>query len=240
MNQVINRGTTITFTTDDDANYIKILVGKKDNSTIENVVEKVMLTFIDVKYSYEPYKANVLNYNNNIELQGVGEFKDTLNLLTGEITRRTNKIVFDGHENWEIGNYNGLTRFVCIEPLLTYSDYNEISDTIQSVGRSLWSVDETGCYIGTNHKFVVVFNSSDERYNYTLAEFKTYLQTNPITIICYSNTDITELVELSIVNQNNEEIEKLHSFNEATYVRIKVVEDSLYPNIELETKISSE
>ena len=39
--------------------------------------------------SYEPYKSNILTVNEDVELGSVGEVKDELNLLTGQLTQRT-------------------------------------------------------------------------------------------------------------------------------------------------------
>ena len=39
--------------------------------------------------SYEPYKTNILTVNEDVELGSVGEVKDELNLLTGQLTQRT-------------------------------------------------------------------------------------------------------------------------------------------------------
>ena len=39
--------------------------------------------------SYEPFKSNILTVNEEVELGSVGEVKDELNLLTGQLTQRT-------------------------------------------------------------------------------------------------------------------------------------------------------
>lgn len=39
--------------------------------------------------SYEPFKSNILTVNEDVELGSVGEVKDELNLLTGQLTQRT-------------------------------------------------------------------------------------------------------------------------------------------------------
>ena len=38
---------------------------------------------------YEPFKSNILTVNEDVELGSVGEVKDELNLLTGQLTQRT-------------------------------------------------------------------------------------------------------------------------------------------------------
>ena len=54
--------------------------------------------------SYEPYKSNILTTPSDLELRGIGEVRDTLDLLTCELTERIGEIVLDGSEKW---NYSG-------------------------------------------------------------------------------------------------------------------------------------
>lgn len=49
-----------------------------------------------VATSYEPYKSNILTVNEPVELRGIGNVKDELNLLTGEVTERIGEVVLDG------------------------------------------------------------------------------------------------------------------------------------------------
>ena len=41
-----------------------------------------------VATSYEPYKTNILTVNEEVELRGIGDVQDTLDLTTGELTER--------------------------------------------------------------------------------------------------------------------------------------------------------
>lgn len=45
-------------------------------------------------------KTNILTVNEPVELHGIGDVKDELNLLTGELTQRVCEIVLDGSEDW--------------------------------------------------------------------------------------------------------------------------------------------
>lgn len=70
---------------------------KKDSIQLEQNTEAT---------SYEPYKSNILSANEEVTLRGVGEVKDELNLLTGELTQRIGEVVLDGSddEGWD---FNG-------------------------------------------------------------------------------------------------------------------------------------
>ena len=50
----------------------------------------------------EPFKSNILTVNEDVELRGIGDVKDELNLLTGEVTERISEIVLDGSEQWRL------------------------------------------------------------------------------------------------------------------------------------------
>ena len=49
---------------------------------------------------YEPYKSNILSTPEDLELRGIGNIKDKLNVATGELTQRIGEIVLDGSEEW--------------------------------------------------------------------------------------------------------------------------------------------
>ena len=54
--------------------------------------------------SYEPFKSNILTVNEPIELRGIGDVQDTLDLMTGELTQRIGKMVIDGREEFNWGH----------------------------------------------------------------------------------------------------------------------------------------
>lgn len=47
---------------------------------------------------YEPYKTSILSCNEEVELRGIGDVKDELNLITGELTQKVKELVLDGSE----------------------------------------------------------------------------------------------------------------------------------------------
>lgn len=69
----------------DDAKYMKVFVR-------EDYINSMMVNRGNDYLPYEkgkPYKTNILTVNDNVELGSVGEVKDELNLLTGQLTQRT-------------------------------------------------------------------------------------------------------------------------------------------------------
>ncbi len=76
---------TITFTPIRD--YITICSTYNVNDYF--YIKDIQLEVGSVKTPYEPYKTNILTVNEDVELGSVGEVKDELNLLTGQLTQRT-------------------------------------------------------------------------------------------------------------------------------------------------------
>ena len=84
----------------------------------DSVIENVDFTGIQLEEgsaatSYEPYKSNILSTPEDLELRGVGKFKDELNVATGELTQRVEEIRCEVNSVSVHGtNHHGLTRFL--------------------------------------------------------------------------------------------------------------------------------
>ena len=61
--------------------------GTPQSNTV--TVKNIQLELGSTATTYEPYKSNILTVNKDVELGSVGEVKDELNLLTGQLTQRT-------------------------------------------------------------------------------------------------------------------------------------------------------
>lgn len=64
---------------------------------------RIMITK-DNSSSYEPYKSNILSTPSDLVLGGIGDVKDTLDLVTGEMVERTNEVTM---------NISSITRYKC-------------------------------------------------------------------------------------------------------------------------------
>ena len=99
MKRQVSRGSadtfkTVTFTTPSDCYYVRI--GSRglalDGATVQ-------LEEGSTATEYEPYKTNILTVNEEVTLRGIGDVKDTLDFLTGEVTERIGDVVIDGTQN---------------------------------------------------------------------------------------------------------------------------------------------
>ena len=81
----IGRKTTNPFTTSTNCHYIRF----RSDSNQPNLDVKYQIEYGTIATPYEPFKSNILTVNEDVELGSVGEVKDELNLLTGQLTQRT-------------------------------------------------------------------------------------------------------------------------------------------------------
>ena len=234
--------TTRSFTTTSNCNYMVIgCFAKYEQNTTNtitfNEAPNIQLEEGAVATEYEPHESTTLTCNEEVELRGIGEVKDELNCLTGELTQRIGEVVFDGSENWQIiyHNNNNMKRYSLNGITFPFNNYQEISNCFRT-GKSFWNIDETGMYIGTNGKLVITFKSTDNRYNYTLNEFKNYLSENPIKLQ-YSNEESVKTVDLSVVDQDGNNT-KLSTFDDITHVTLS--SEGLIPEAELEVATKNE
>ena len=77
--------------------------------SVENPVvttRNIQLEEGSVATEYEPFKSNILTVNEDVTLRGVGDVKDELDLVTGEVTTRTREVVYNSTDI-TIGKYSG-------------------------------------------------------------------------------------------------------------------------------------
>ena len=134
---------------------------------------------------YEPYKTNILTVNEPIELRGIGEVKDELNLMTGEVTERIGEIVLDGSENWIRWGSGFLLQGYLSNPMFVSGATNDIRTSYVKCDR-FPSTIYSGVYGGTSYGVGINGGNVGISVNgiSTLEAFKTNLSENPIKI-CY-------------------------------------------------------
>ena len=181
-------------------------------------------------------KTNILTVNEPVELRGIGDVKDELNLVTGELTQRIGEFVFDGDERFKMSTsdnnaffYHELggdmlipsfTKKMISNNLLDYANYATMKNT------------ENSMY--TNGKSIYIHLTNDIN---SVSLLQTYLANNPIKIItCLSNESV-KTVDLSTVNQDGNNT-KLSTFNDITYVTLS--SEGLIPEAELEVATKNE
>lgn len=209
-----------------DALYTESSVRIDTGATFENAVFKVQFEKNTASTSHEPYKSSILSCNDDVTLRGIGDIKDELNLLTGELTERIGEIVLDGSENW-IKPSNQPTNTVRF--LLT--DFPNNRDTkIKSnfkVKKNAMN-DEIGIWCDANT--VLNLDTSVD----TVDSLKVFLSKNPIKLQYSLATESVKVVDLDVVDQDGNTIPKIKSYNDVTHLEITVPKQSLLPHISAE------
>lgn len=209
---------SLIFLYDDNKNYIQSLGDKKNVSfTIPSNCRYIRFRSnidevdFDVKYqleqgtqssSYEPFKSNILSTSDDVELRGIGDVRDELNLLTGEVTERIGEIVLDGSEGW-VYNTNNFTaisnnQIVKIDSTVDDMKIDIICDKLPSV-----KIGDGIRYYSNNGRIYIQKQFSSKQ------KFLEWLSTEKPTIQYQLATDSVKTVDLSIVDQDGNEREQI-------------------------------
>ena len=191
-------------------------------------------------------KTNILTVNEDVELRGIGKVQDELNLLTGELTQRIGEVVLDGSEVWSewrendnsygfaLRNYNIDFKPSTI-PLcncLVGAKYFDLAD-----GKINGSI---ALYTGNSTTSYSIFIRLLKTECTGLKDFKTKLQTNPITVQYQLANKSIKTVDLTILDQNGQSVKQPMSFNGGTHFNTGSLEGSLLPTLEVSVETDLE
>ena len=158
-----------------------------------HLLNQIMLcdSMEEARSAYEPYKSNILTTPQDVVLRGIGDVKDELDLVSGELTQRIGEIVLDGRESWILtSDENNLTiRFALSLPLSKPT--NIICEQFKvehTYGK------EYECIQLTDNKVLVVRISKEKAT--TLEMLKQWLSQNPITVQYELATPTVKTVDL--------------------------------------------
>ena len=213
--------------------YMRIIVKRVDDNEITDedilkIKNSIMVCKSDDVEEYEPFKSNILTVNEDVTLRGVGDVKDTLDCLTGQVTKRIGEIVLDGSQRRK-PEYNGVFDNV-YRIGIEHSGGMETANT-KSVGYcdklvSIydWTGDYEHCYVGKS--VVVLFIDKKKIGELTDEQVSTYLQSNPITIQYLLATESVKTVDLS---DNH-----VYSYKGTTHYDCSSAEGSLVPTLSID------
>ena len=182
-----------------------IPVGKYDNINI-----KLQLEQSSTNTPYEPYQSNILTVNEDVTLRGIGDGKDTMDCLTGEVVERIKERVFNGSEKWvQNGQHtDGSYRHMCN----MYSDAKSSSNYVICDKIGFADVN-TSTGSGMTSDINIIKTTSKGKIQIattkSIIEFKEWLEQNPITIQYELATETVKTVDLTVVNQDNETLDKI-------------------------------
>ena len=178
---------------------------------------------------YEPYKSNILSTPEDLELRAIGDVKDTLDLMTGELTQRIGLALIDGSVGGALPYGHGDPRngTICLEfgknsPI--YMDGPLKNSSTPYISQQLpyrVGIGADYCYIA---KFSAISSSAIVRVpGNTAKEARDWLKNNPITFIYELETPIIKTVDLS---DNH-----VYSYKDVTHYDCSSAEGSLVPTL---------
>ena len=236
---------TKTITLTGQTHFLRCVIRKTDSSTItvdEVKNSNLQLEISDRKTTYEPYKSNILSTPEDLELRGIGDVKDELNVMTGELTQKFAmwRITAEG-SHW--------SRNVDFIPADGYSGFNfKISseftnEFLPKLGGLRISCTPFGNWAGHgsanegidfhpngNGKFVI---ESSKVPVGDLEALRAWLRDNPV-YICYElATPTIKTVDLS---DNH-----VYSYKDTTHYSFETKDNSLIPTLSLDvpTKLNA-
>ena len=198
----------------------------------------VQLEIGNANSNYEPYKSNILTVNEPVELRGIGEVKDEMDLLTGELIQRIDEYSFNGSENWLKRNDGDGVNTICFHidlPKTNANTNNFINNIFNFSGSSTNGVQ--GCAFSGTLLMVQINRSRLDTVD--LEGFRKWLQTSNFKVQVPLKENVVKTVDLTVVDQDNQPTE-LGTFENVTHVSLEA--ENLIPEVELEvaTRISEE
>ena len=217
--------TTFTFATD-DRGFIYLKLYKAD-VVLETFISKLSNNQLQLEEgtqatSYEPFKSNILMVNEPIELRGIGDVKDKLNLLTGEVVERIREITLNGSEHWEFHDQNNPNTIAFRTPVIgNVANNPAICDKFANVANNS---DTEHCFVGASN-FVLYINRNRLSSN-TSSGLKEYLQQNPTTVQYQLATESVKTVDLNG--------QKVYSYDGTTHYSCSATEGALVPTLSID------
>ena len=201
--------------------------GTPQSNTV--TVKNIQLELGSTATPYEPYSEVVL--------RGIGDVKDELNVVNGELTQRIKEVVFDGSEDWiRSADFSNLTNTVHFQIQSDTVGIEWASPLISDkfINQRIWAIDLEGVNCATNGNLAISINR-DRLSGLEVADFKKWLSQNNVTVVGKSEESIKTVV-LSTLDQDGQPT-KLSTFDDITHVSIDA--EDLLPTIDLEvaTKI---
>ena len=219
--------------------------GISKQQALENIKNnfKIQLEEGSAATTYEPYKSNTLSTPEEVELRGIGNVKDELNVATGELTQRIGEIVLDGSENWtqiSLTNKDDYLAFGTPLPLKGMITNYNTNNVIDSHGFSKLKLDfaDNSSHSG---EAIIIHRNGSLYFRVLKSRLSTpdkdgwlsYLQSNPITVQYELAEPIIKTVDLS---DNH-----VYSYKDTTYYSFEAKDNSLIPTLSLDvpTKLNA-
>jgi hypothetical protein len=173
-----------------------------ENTLVEGDGLEYQLEVGTVATPYEPYKSNILTVNEDVELRGIGDVRDTLDCLTGEVTSKIEEVLIDcnGYGINGLKELNNLVRFyifgrdIGVE-ISNNAQFNTISDNFISSPKAFDDSSDFECvYVGYN---AIYFKLNKNRLSeITQNGVANWFKSNPTTVCWVAEHESIKTVDL--------------------------------------------
>ena len=211
---------------DSEENFIGISPNEKSTflrtvfqMDIDNI-SHIQLETGTVATTYESYKTNILTVNEDVELRGIGEVQDTLDLSTGEVIMKIG--VFNDWDNATItktNNYGTVSRY---DLDINVKPQGEIISNLFNKG--IISTSDLEC-VNIHNSFNLIQTQvlTSKLSEDTVNGFREWAKNNNYTVIYELKTEFVKTVDLS----DN----VVYSYGSTTHYSCSSEEGSLVPTL---------
>lgn len=198
-------------------------------------LKKDAFTYFEVKTID---KTNILSTPSDLELRGIGDVQDTLDCLTGEVTERIGEVVLDENNSTNFiinGISDNTVSFWCrhnaSSPFVNISREDDLQTLLcdKIAKKTDFNEDVELIHSGTSAFVLRVLKNKLQTQD--INGLTLYLQSNPITVQYKLATESVKTVDLTILDQNGQNVQQLLSFNGGTYFNTICSEGSPLPMV---------
>lgn len=178
-----------------------------------------------------------------VELRGIGDVKDELDLQTGKLTQRIGEVVLDGSKEWSSNALlnNGIMVYMC----QSYTNGKIVTDNVVSSTLPFYNLDYLkglATLDGLTDAFITTITSRGKinlafkKPFSDLNQLKQYLSQNPITVQYQLATPIVKTIDLSVTDQDGNTIP--HIQTQPTVTHITASSDYLIPTVTIDNNLA--
>jgi hypothetical protein len=225
------------WTLDTDIKLSNIHIGLQQGKIYDGVTFKLQIEQGSTATECEPYKSSILSCNEDVVLREIGDVRDTLDLMTGEVTERVGEIVLDGSQ--DVNSWWNTTSTIGVgTPIPTMKNISKLNcDKLPVVSHEAMNndtYDKDGVASWDNGNIIRFRIEKSKLSTEDVNGVKQYLQSNPITIQYELINKSVKTVDLSVVDQDGNTIPKIKSYEDVTHLEVTVPKQSLLPNVSAE------
>ena len=175
-------------------------------------------------------KTNILTVNEEVELRGIGDVRDTLDLISGEAIQLLNDVEITGDENFVYFSSGGsCVKCSFITSKNVGSNAGLLCDKLP-INNSLWG-DSNIEGIRYNGNDIHISIDKTKLESYDINGFGKYIKSiGGLQLIYKEPNPIIKTVDLTILDQNGQNVKQLMSFNGGTHFNTMSTEGSPLPS----------